>query len=162
MLHQDGLRYMCGPSRRPSASASRRLSRRNTVSHGLSPRPGTAFTPGSHKAGKGSIVAFEQLRLQIEPSPVRRHFAAATLLVRCYLDHAVGPFYGLRCIARFKPDGAAGITESKATGALTPERIFDPGGTVRSKKRTKRPIDMLRTLDHLVCSRQPCDTGEIG
>ena len=62
-----------------------------------------------------NTVSFDRLKLQIEPSPLRRHFVRATVKVRRYADASIGIFYGPRCIGRYDPDGKALITtQSKA------------------------------------------------
>jgi len=89
--------------------------------------PGTAFTPwtGSDLAeilcqqedrvvAKDNTVAFERLRLQIEPSPLRAHFVKATVQVRRYADDTIGLFYGPRCIGRYAPDGRSLANQTKA------------------------------------------------
>lgn len=64
--------------------------------------------------GHDNTVAFETLRLQIEPSPLRRHFVKATVQVRRYADGSIGVFYGPRCIGRYDPDGGPVPTQTKA------------------------------------------------
>lgn len=54
---------------------------------------------------RDNTVAFERLKLQIEPSPLRRHFVRATVKVRRYVGGEIGLFYGPRCIGRYGPDG---------------------------------------------------------
>ena len=91
------------------------------------PEPGSAFVPWSggplaeilcHQedrvVGNDNTVSFEKLRLQIEPSPLRHHFAKATVQVRRYLDGTIGLFFGPRCIGRFAPDGAPISITSRA------------------------------------------------
>lgn len=81
--------------------------------------PGSAFVPWTagplceilcHQEDRvvanDNTVVFGRLRLQIEPSPLRHHFAKATVQVRRYLDGTIALFYGPRCIGRFAPDGA--------------------------------------------------------
>jgi len=80
--------------------------------------PGSAFVPWTagplheilcHQEDRvvanDNTVVFGRLRLQIEPSPLRHHFAKATIQVRRYLDGTIALFYGPRCIGRFAPDG---------------------------------------------------------
>ena len=80
--------------------------------------PGSAFVPWTSGAlgeilccqedrvvGNDNTVLFEKLRLQIEPSPLRRHFVKTTVQVRCYLDGTIALFFGPRCIGRFHADG---------------------------------------------------------
>jgi transposase len=89
--------------------------------------PGSAFVPwtgGSLReilchqedrvVGNDNTVVFGRIRLQIEPSPLRHHFAKATVQVRRYLNGTIVLFYGPRCIGRFAPDGAPIDTVTKA------------------------------------------------
>jgi transposase len=64
--------------------------------------------------GNDNTVSFEKLRLQIEPSPLRHHFAKATVQVRRYLDGTIALFFGPRCIGRFAPDGTPISMTSRA------------------------------------------------
>jgi hypothetical protein len=45
--------------------------------------------------------ALPKLKLRIEPSPLRHHFAKATIQVRRHLDGTIALFFGPRCIGRF-------------------------------------------------------------
>jgi transposase len=54
---------------------------------------------------RDNTVSFERLKLQIAPSPLRRHFVRATVKVRRYADATIGLFYGPRCIGRYQADG---------------------------------------------------------
>lgn len=63
---------------------------------------------------RDNTVAFERLKLQIEPSPLRRHFVRATVKVRRYVSGEIGLFYGPRCIGRYGPDGKPTSQASKA------------------------------------------------
>jgi len=56
---------------------------------------------------RDNSVAFARLKLQIEPSPPRRHFVRATVKVRRYVSGEIGLFYGPRCIGRYGPSKAA-------------------------------------------------------
>ena len=89
--------------------------------------PGSAFVPwtgGSLReilchqedrvVGNDNTVVFGRIRLQIEPSPLRHHFAKVTVQVRRYLDRTIALFYGPRRIGRFAPDGAPIDTVTKA------------------------------------------------
>jgi transposase len=89
--------------------------------------PGSAFVPWTGGAlaeflchqedrvvGNDNTVSFEKLRLQIEPSPLRHHFAKATVQVRRYLDGTIALFFGPRCIGRFAQDGTPMSTTSRA------------------------------------------------
>lgn len=89
---------------------------------------GTAFMPWTRSdldevlcqeeeriVDRDNTVAFERLKLQIEPSPIRHHFVRATVKVRRYATGEIGLFYGPRCIGRYGPDGRAiGQTRGKA------------------------------------------------
>jgi transposase len=81
--------------------------------------PGTALIPWAggdlgeilclqeeRVVGNDNTVAFDRLKLQIEPSPLRQHFVRATVEVRRYADGSIGVFYGPRCIGRYRSDGA--------------------------------------------------------
>ena len=89
--------------------------------------PGSAFVPWTGGApaeilchqedrvvGNDNTVSFDKLRLQIEPSPLRHHFAKATVQVRRYLDGTIALFFGPRCIGRFAQDGTPMSTTSRA------------------------------------------------
>jgi transposase len=80
--------------------------------------PGTAFIPWTRNdldevlchqeervVDHDNTVNFERLKLQIEPSPIRRHFVKTTVKVRRYADQSIGVFYGPRRIGRYGPDG---------------------------------------------------------
>jgi transposase len=80
--------------------------------------PGTALIPWTRSdlddvlclqedrvVDRDNTVSFERLKLQIEPSPLRRHFVRAKVKVRRYADASIGIFYGPRCIGRYGPDG---------------------------------------------------------
>jgi transposase len=89
--------------------------------------PGTAMIPWAggdldeilcHQedrvVGNDNTVAFDTLRLQIEPTPLRSHFVKATVQVRRYADQTLSLFYGPRCIGRYRPDGTNMTTQDKA------------------------------------------------
>ena len=89
--------------------------------------PGTAMIPWTggdldeilcHQedrvVGKDNTVAFDTLRLQIEPTPLRAHFVKATVQVRRYADQTLSLFYGPRCIGRYRPDGTNMAFQTKA------------------------------------------------
>ena len=63
---------------------------------------------------RDNSVTFARLKLQIEPSPLRRHFVRATVKVRRYVSGEIGLFYGPRCIGRYGPDGTPIGQASKA------------------------------------------------
>jgi len=80
--------------------------------------PGTALVPWSRTdldevlcqqedrvVDHDNTVSFARLKLQLEPSPLRRHFVRVTVKVRRYADASIGVFYGPRCIGRYGPDG---------------------------------------------------------
>lgn len=80
---------------------------------------GTAFVPWTRSdldeilcrqeeriVDRDNTVSFERLKLQLEPSPLRRHFVRATVTVRRYADRSIGIFYGPRCIGRYRADGS--------------------------------------------------------
>jgi transposase len=64
--------------------------------------------------GNDNTVVFGKLRLQIEPSPIRRHFVKATVEVRRYYDQSIAIFFGPRCIGRYAADGSPSNTITKA------------------------------------------------
>jgi transposase len=89
--------------------------------------PGTAFIAWSsgdldeilcHQeerlVGNDNTVVFGKLRLQIEPSPLRRHFVRATVQVRRYPDATIALFYGPRCIGRYASDATPIATTASA------------------------------------------------
>ena len=55
--------------------------------------------------GKDNTVAFNRLRLQIPPSPLRPHFTHARVKVRQYHDGADAIFHGQRCLGRYDNAG---------------------------------------------------------
>lgn len=64
--------------------------------------------------GNDNTVTFGQLKLQIEPSPLRPHFVKATVQVRRYADDSLGLFYGPRCIGRYHADGRPRPSQHRA------------------------------------------------
>jgi hypothetical protein len=76
--------------------------------------------------GNDNTVSFEKLRLQIEPSPLRHHFAKATVQVRRYLDGTIALFFGPRCIGRFAQDGTPMSRPAGPRDTLPRDR-FGPG-----------------------------------
>lgn len=81
---------------------------------------GTAFTPWSRAdldevlcqqeeriVDRDNTVTVGRLKLQIEPSPLRRHFVKATVTVRRYASGDIALFYGPRPIGRYRSDGTA-------------------------------------------------------
>jgi len=62
---------------------------------------------GGSVVDRDNTVNFERLKLQIEPSLIRRHFVKATVKVKRYADGSLGIFYGPRCIGRYGLDGKA-------------------------------------------------------
>jgi transposase len=61
------------------------------------------------QVGKDNTVAFNTLRLQIPPSPLRAHFVHARVKVRQYHDGGHAVFHGQRCLGRY--DGAGVLKE---------------------------------------------------
>ena len=63
------------------------------------------------QVGKDNTVAFNRLRLQIPPSPLRAHFVHARVKVHQYPDGSHAIFHGRRCLGRH--DGA-GVLKADA------------------------------------------------
>ena len=61
------------------------------------------------QVSKDNTVAFNTLRLQIPPSPLRAHFVHAQVKVRQYHDGSHAVFHGPRCLGRY--DGAGVLKE---------------------------------------------------
>jgi len=61
-----------------------------------------------------NTVAFNTLRLQIPPSPLRAHFVHAKVKVRQYQDGGYAVFYGKRCLGRYD---SAGVLKEDAEKA---------------------------------------------
>jgi transposase len=57
------------------------------------------------QVGNDNTVAFNRLRLQIPPSPLRAHFVHARVKVRQYHDGAHAIFHGPRCLGRYDSAG---------------------------------------------------------
>jgi hypothetical protein len=57
------------------------------------------------QVGKDNTVAFNTLRLQIPPSPLRPHFVKAQVKVRQYHDGGHAIFHGPRCLGRYDGSG---------------------------------------------------------
>ena len=57
--------------------------------------------------GNDNTVIFGRLRLQLPPSPIRRHFVKARVKVRRYPDGSIAVFHGPRRIASYNQDGSA-------------------------------------------------------
>jgi hypothetical protein len=53
-----------------------------------------------------NCVSYRTLRLQIPPSPMRRHFVKARVKVHVYADGSHALFHGPRCIGRSDENGA--------------------------------------------------------
>jgi transposase len=64
------------------------------------------------EVGNDNTVAFNRMRLQIPPSPLRAHFVRARVKVHQYPDGMLAIFHGRRCLGRY--DGA-GVLQSPAT-----------------------------------------------
>ena len=54
---------------------------------------------------RDNTVAYERLRLQLPPSPVRAHYVKARVKVRHYPDGTLAVFHGPRCLGRYDADG---------------------------------------------------------
>jgi hypothetical protein len=66
------------------------------------------------EVGNDNTVAFNRMRLQIPPSPLRAHFVHARVKVPQYPDGMLAIFHGRRCLGRY--DGA-GVLQSPALAA---------------------------------------------
>ena len=66
------------------------------------------------QVGKDNTVAFNGLRLQIPPSPLRAHFVHARVKVRQYPDGALAIFHGPRCLGRYDRAGVLNEETAKA------------------------------------------------
>jgi hypothetical protein len=67
------------------------------------------------QVGKDNTVAFNTLRLQIPPSPLRAHFVHASVKVRQYPDGCHAVFHGRRCLARYD---RAGVLQDTAVATV--------------------------------------------
>lgn len=63
------------------------------------------------QVGKDNTVAFNRLRLQIPPSPLRPHFVHARVKVHQYPDGTHAIFHGRRCLGRHD---SAGVLQEEA------------------------------------------------
>jgi transposase len=61
------------------------------------------------EVGNDNTVAFNRMRLQIPPSPLRAHFVQARVKVHQYPDATLAIFHGRRCLGRY--DGAGVLKE---------------------------------------------------
>jgi hypothetical protein len=57
------------------------------------------------QVGKDNTVAFNRMRLQIPPSPLRAHFVHARVKVHQYPDGPLAIFHGRRCLGRYDSEG---------------------------------------------------------
>ena len=57
------------------------------------------------QVGHDNCVAFNRLKLQIPPSPLRAHFVKAQVKVRHYHDGTHAIFHGHRCLGRYDRTG---------------------------------------------------------
>ena len=57
------------------------------------------------QVGNDNTVTFHRRRLQIPPSPLRRHFVKARVKVRQYPDGTYAIFHGPRCVGRYDTEG---------------------------------------------------------
>lgn len=65
------------------------------------------------EVGNDNTVAFNRMRLQIPPSPLRAHFVHARVKVHRYPDGMLAIFHGRRCLGRYNN---AGVLQSLAPG----------------------------------------------
>jgi len=63
------------------------------------------------EVGNDNTVAFNRMRLQIPPSPLRAHFVRARVKVHQYPDGMLGIFHGRRCLGRYD---TAGVLQNQA------------------------------------------------
>jgi transposase len=63
------------------------------------------------EVGNDNTVAFNRMRLQIPPSPLRAHFVHARVKVHQYPDGMLAIFHGRRCLGRYD---SAGLLQSPA------------------------------------------------
>ena len=68
------------------------------------------------EVGNDNTVAFNRMRLQIPPSPLRAHFVHARVKVHQYPDGMLAIFHGRRCLGRYD---SAGLLQSAALAAPT-------------------------------------------
>lgn len=66
------------------------------------------------QVGQDNTVAFNRLRLQIPPSPLRPHFVKSRVKVRHYQNGTHAIFHGPRCLARYDSAGALSEDTKKA------------------------------------------------
>jgi len=57
------------------------------------------------KVGNDNTVAFNRMRLQIPPSPLRAHFVHARVKIHQYPDGTLAIFHGRRCLGRYDSTG---------------------------------------------------------
>jgi transposase InsO family protein len=57
------------------------------------------------QVGKDNTVAFNRMRLQIPPGPLRAHFVHARVKVHQYPGGPLAIFHGRRCLGRYDSDG---------------------------------------------------------
>ena len=63
------------------------------------------------EVGNDNTVAFNRMRLQIPPSPLRAHFVHAGVKVHQYPDGTLAIFHGRRCLGRYD---SAGVLQNPA------------------------------------------------
>ena len=63
------------------------------------------------EVGNDNTVAFNRMRLQIPPSPLRAHFVHARVKVHQYPDGMLAIFHGRRCLGRYD---SAGVLQNPA------------------------------------------------
>lgn len=66
------------------------------------------------EVGNDNTVAFNRMRLQVPPSPLRAHFVHARVKVHQYPDGMLAVFHGRRCLGRYD---SAGLLQSPAPAA---------------------------------------------
>lgn len=63
---------------------------------------------------RDNTVAYDGLRLQLPPSPVRAHYVKAKVKLRHYPDGTYAVFHGPRCLARYDAEGRIEADINKA------------------------------------------------
>ena len=66
------------------------------------------------EVGNDNTVAFNRMRLQIPPSPLRAHFVHSRVKVHQYPDGTLAIFHGRRCLGRYNSAGALQNTPPEA------------------------------------------------
>ena len=68
------------------------------------------------EVGNDNTMAFNRMRLQIPPSPLRAHFVHARVKVHQYPDGTLAIFHGRRCLGRYD---SAGVLQNTPPEAVT-------------------------------------------